>query len=146
MYPAIRRIWLVDLDVGSGGPGRGRIHIAAGRENIAHHRPETRTASCRLLVVEPVRMTNGIVANWTSTPEQYPIAIPWVDILVDNKRDFLATEGVISDCVISSWGKDAYSDCSGVGISSPPACKDGWFRTKSGKKAFKHTILAPKTT
>ena len=54
---------------GRGGPGRGRIQIAAGIENKAHHTPETRIASSKLFVVEPVNMTRGIVANCKNMPE-----------------------------------------------------------------------------
>src|SRR5271155_4488127 len=96
MYPSILRTWLFDLEAGRGGPGRGRIQSAAGIVNKAHQRPDTRTASWRLLVVEPVKMTRGIVVHCISTPEEYPIAIPCVDILVERRRDCLVTDGVIS--------------------------------------------------
>jgi hypothetical protein len=39
-------------------------------EKAAHHNPETRTASWRLFVVDPVKTTRGIVANWRMTPEE----------------------------------------------------------------------------
>jgi hypothetical protein len=59
----VRRTGWFDFEAGKGGPGRGLIQIAAGMEKSAHHTPETRTASWRLFVVDPVRMTRGIVVS-----------------------------------------------------------------------------------